>query len=356
VSPRGPERLSTPHGELRFPCFLPDATRGVVRAASSADLSSVGIEALMVNALHLGESPGTTVVKSAGGIHPFIGWSGPVFSDSGGYQVYSLIRRSKSHGSITADGFTYRAATRRVGLTARKAIRRQWDLGADVLFCLDHCTHPEDPAEAQRVSVENTIRWAREGKEELAELMERSPRAQRPLLFAIVQGGADLELRRRCIGELEPMGFDGYGFGGWPVDRKGELEGAVFFVAERLAGYPLHALGIGSPANVIAAARAGYGTFDCVIPTRDARHGRLYLRRAGGEGFTSISARDERLIRDFGPVDPSCDCPCCRGVSRAYLNHLFALEDHAAYRLATLHNLRLYTRIVEELRSGRGTA
>jgi len=352
VSASPPDRLLTPHGTLRLPSFLPDATRGAVRAVDARDVRAAGIEALMVNALHLGEQPGATVLKSAGGIHAFTGWSGPVFSDSGGYQVYSLIRQSKSQGSVAEGGFTYRTGGRRRELTPRRAIQRQWELGADVLFCLDHCTHPADPADAQRESVANTLRWARECREEYRELCERSEGRQRPLLYAVVQGGSDRDLRRRCIEELEALGFDGYGFGGWPVDGRGDLEEAVFFVAQELKGRPLHALGIGSPANVVAAAHAGYGTFDCVIPTRDARHGRLYLRRA--EGFTSVSARDEGWIRDFGPVDPSCDCTCCTGVSRAYLHHLFALEDHGAFRLATLHNLRFYARLTESLRRGEG--
>jgi len=347
--------LRTPHGTIALPSFLPDATRGVVRAVDAADLRSVGIDALMVNALHLGERPGTTVVKSSGGIHAFTGFAGPIFSDSGGYQVYSLIRQSKSNGTIAEGGFTYRASGKRHELTPRKAIRRQWDLGADVLFCLDQCTHPADPEDAQLQSVANTVRWARECKEEYRELVERAEiPGERPLLYAVVQGGSDRALRRRCIGELEAIGFDGYGFGGWPVGEKGGLEDSVHFVAQALVGKPLHALGIGSPANVVAAAAAGYGTFDCVIPTRDARHGRLYLRK--DDGFSSISAKDERWIRDFGPVDPACDCPCCRQVSRAYLFHLFALDDHAAYRLATLHNLRFYARLMESLRLPSGSA
>ena len=353
TSPR-PERLRTPRGELELPSFLPDATRGVVRAVDVADLRAVGIDALMVNALHLGERPGATVVKSAGGIHAFAGFSGSIFSDSGGYQVFSLIRQSKSNGSISERGFTYRGAGKRLELTPRKAIRRQWDLGADVIFCLDHCTHPADPEELQRESVANTVRWARECAKEHLELAERAEPVRRPLLFAVVQGGADRGLRRQCIDELATIGFDGYGFGGWPVSEGGALEDSVYYVAEELAGRHLHALGIGSPANVLAAARAGYATFDCVIPTRDARHGRLYLRRPDDTGFTSISAKDERWIRDFGPVDPTCDCPCCRSISRAYLYHLFALDDHGAYRLATLHNLRFYSRLVESLRPGRG--
>jgi queuine tRNA-ribosyltransferase len=347
--------LDTPHGALRLPSFLPDATRGVVRAADPADLRACGIQGLMVNALHLGERPGASVVKSAGGIHAFTGFPGPVFSDSGGYQVFSLIRQSKSNGTVTEQGFIYRANGKRHELTPRKAMRRQWDLGADVLFCLDHCTHPADPPETQRESVATTVRWARECSREHRELIDGAEGSRpSPLLYAVVQGGADLVLRRQCIEELATIGFDGYGFGGWPVGEGGALEESVAFVAEALPGRRLHALGIGSPANVLAAAAAGYSTFDCVIPTRDARHGRLYLRRAGGEGFTSISARDERWIRDFGPVDPSCDCPCCRQVSRAYLFHLFALEDHSAYRLATLHNLRFYASLMEGLRARDG--
>jgi queuine tRNA-ribosyltransferase len=341
--------LETAHGDLVLPCFLPDATRGVVRAADTTDLRQVGIEGIMVNALHLGEQPGHSVLRSAGGIHAFTGWGGPVFSDSGGYQVYSLIRQSRSRGSVGPRGFIYHTGGKRHLLTPSKAIERQVNLGADVVFCLDHCTHPEDPADLQVQSVENTVRWAKECKAAYHEHTERAGKASaRPLLYAVVQGGADRMLRRRCVEELEALGFDGYGYGGWPVSRGGGLEDSVHWVAELLAGRHLHALGIGSPANVAEASRAGYGTFDCVIPTRDARHGRLYVRRDGG--YTSISAKDDTLIRDHGPVDPACDCPCCAHHTRAYLRHLFALGDHAAYRLATLHNLRVWSSLVGGLR------
>lgn len=351
MSAARPTRLATPHGVLELPCFLPDATRGVVKAVDAADLERVGVRAIMVNALHLGEQPGATVVKSAGGIHAFAGWPGPVFSDSGGFQVYSLIRGGSRKGAVTEHGFTYRVGDKRHELTPRKAIQRQLDLGADVLFCLDHCTHPEDNTETQRESVENTTRWARECRSVFHELLDsRGPAAGRvrPLLYAVVQGGADRELRRRSAHELAEMGFDGYGFGGWPVGRDGRLEESVSWVAEDLGGQPLHALGIGSPANVARAVAAGYGTLDCVIPSRDARHGRLYLRR--GDGWSSISAKDQGLVRDHAPVDPGCDCPCCTRYTRAWLAHLFALGDHLAYRLATIHNLRVWTRVVEAAR------
>lgn len=347
--------LATAHGELRLPVFLPDATRAVVRAVDSEDLRRCGVEGIVVNAFHLAERPGCRAVKELGGVHRFMGWDGPVLSDSGGYQVWSLLREGTVKGSVSRKGFRWRGAGEGDArlLTPEKAIRRQFDVGADILVCLDHCTHPEAPADEQRESVANTVAWARECREAFDRRAGETGR--RPLLFAVVQGGDDPALRRECAARLQEIGFDGYGFGGRPVTEDGRLIDAVGVVAEALPkDVWLWGLGIGKPEHVAACVAMGFTLFDCVLPTRDARKLRLYaFEDAAGTGtaYRHVYLQDGRHARDDGPIDPSCDQPCCRHYSRAWLHHLFAIKDALAPRLATMHNLRFYTRLLDRLRT-----
>lgn len=350
--------LLTGHGELPLPAFLPDATRGVLRMVGAEDARECGIGALMVNALHLSSHPGSSVVGKLGGIHRFMGWEGPVASDSGGFQVLSLITQSASLGSLSDRGFTYRLAAGqpRKTLTPEKCIRLQLRLGSDLLFCLDQCTHPNDSAQRQRESVERTVRWARECKAAFERASEREP--TRPLLFAVVQGGNDAALRQECAERLVELGFDGYGYGGWPIDKGGQLVEMVEHVARLLPeNASKHALGIGKPEHIVRCVEWGYDLFDCTLPTRDARHGRLYVfdgpperLNLGGDFYHYHYAEDDKHRRDTGPVDETCDCLCCRRYSRAYLRHLFAIHEPLAGRLATIHNLRFYARLMGRLR------
>ncbi len=355
--------LSTSHGDMGLPAFLPDATRAVVKTLDAADLAACGVDGLMVNTLHLSSHPGTTVIAALGGIHDFMRWPRPIASDSGGYQVFSLIRESVNLGSVSRDGFTYRSAKgqKKQTLTPERAIRKQFQIGADILFCLDYCTHPGENPAIQRASVEHTVEWARRCREEYDRQASRLGDSQgRPLLFAVVQGGNDPELRRTCAERLLEIGFDGYGFGGWPIDRDGALVEMVEHVAELLpATAPKHALGIGKPENVVRCFDLGYDLFDCTLPTRDARHQRLYVFNEGwdhtslkdGSFYHNVYLQDDKHRRDRGPVDEQCDCLCCRGYSRAYLHHLFAIRDPLGHRLATIHNLRFYARLMAHLRT-----
>ncbi len=350
--------LETAHGPLRLPAYFPDATYGVVRAVDSADLEAARVGGLVVNALHLAQKPGMTVIASAGGIHRFMGWNRPIASDSGGFQAYSLISRSKSMGRITDDGFAVRAAQggKQNSLTPEKCIENQFKLGADIMMCLDQCTHPASAEKVQEESVRRTLIWARLCRKTFDAMCRALPEGSpRPLLFAIVQGGRSAELRRRCAGELVGIGFDGYGFGGWPVNDAGKPEESVELTASLLPPEaPKFGLGIGSPENIAAAYRAGYRIFDCTMPTRDARHARLYTSlnldaRPGESICRTLNARAERMVRQDSPPDPGCDCLTCRRYSLAYLRHLFFAEEHMACRLATIHNLRFYTRLLEAL-------
>lgn len=348
-------KLDTAHGSLNGPAFLPDGTRGVVRALDASDVAGCGVEAMMVNALHLASHPGTTLVKQMGGIHNFMGWHKPVMSDSGGYQVFSLIADNPKSGSISKKGFVYRLdkGGKKQTLTPEKCIQKQVHIGADVMFCLDHCTHPDAPVDAQKESVAHTVMWAKKCREEF----DRRSQHTESKLFGVVQGGMDFELRRQCVEQLGEIGFDGYGFGGWPIADDGALVDAVAWVAELLPkDVPKHALGIGKPENVVRAFRLGYDTFDCTLPTRDARQKRLYVFHdvpervnLDADFYRYAYIDDERFARDGEPVDSTCDCLCCERYSRAYVHHLFEINETLAFRLATIHNLRFYARLMAVL-------
>ncbi len=357
-------QLPTAHGPLPLPAFLPDATRAGVRAVDASDLQHVGVAGVMVNSFHLLRVPGARLIKEAGGIHRFMGWPGTIVSDSGGFQVYSLIRQDPRAGVIRPNEVIFRepSSGERIMLTPERSIQVQLQLGSDVVMCLDDCTDVDAPLAEQERAVERTVRWARRCRAEFDRLVERRRRGTtRPLLFAVIQGGGSSELRRRCAAELAAIGFDGYGYGGWPIDAAGNLLADLLaLVAESVPrGVPLHALGVGRPDHVVAAAAMGYTLFDCSLPTRDARHHRLYRflpgmaqapLRPGVPFYETVYVLDQSLANDFEPVDPSCDALCCSRYSRAYLRHLFKVEDATALRLATLHNLRFYTRLFETLR------
>jgi queuine tRNA-ribosyltransferase len=358
-----PRQLAVPHGVLRLPVFLPDATHGMVRAVDSLDLEGCGIQGLVMNTFHLMQRPGSAAVAALGGLHAFSGWRGPLVTDSGGFQAYSLIRENPRYGQLTEKGLFFQpeGAARRFLLTPEKSIQLQLSsYGSDVVICLDDCTHVDDPPQRQREAVERTIAWARRCKAEFVRLVEQKKLApdQRPLLFAVVQGGGDYALRRRCAEALLEIGFDGFGFGGWPLDGEGRLLTEVLAWTRELIPrrLPLHGLGIGHPANVVTCAHLGYTLFDSAMPTRDARHGRLYCFTTdpaasdlSGEWFTYLYVNDERLRRHKAPVSPFCDCLCCSHYTVAYLHHLFKCNDALFLRLATLHNLRFMTRLMARL-------
>jgi queuine tRNA-ribosyltransferase len=344
---------------LALPAFFPDATRGVVRSLDSQDLEACGVEGLVVNAFHLSRDPGCSVISRLGGLHRFMNWRFPILTDSGGFQVYSLALRGNRSVVVSEHGMRYAdpRTQDRKWLTPEKSIASQFQLGADIMVCLDHCTHPDAPAEQQRASVENTVSWAARCR---AEFHRRTrDAAHRPLLFAVIQGGHDMALRKQCADRLLEMGFDGYGFGGWPVREDGCLYDSVSYVAELVPRQlPLWALGIGKPEHLHNCTAAGYSLFDCVLPTRDARHGRLYAflvspTAGSAPQYDYVQIENERHRRDDAPIDATCDCIVCRRYSRAYVHHLFVVRDMLAARLATMHNLRFYTRLIEALRAAR---
>jgi queuine tRNA-ribosyltransferase len=339
---------------------------GTVRAVDATDLAGCGIAAVVMNVYHLMQRPGSSTVKALGGLHRMAGWSRPIITDSGGFQAYSLIAENPKYGRVADDAIVFQpeGAERKIRLTPEKSIQLQHSFGADVLICLDQCTHPDAPPAVQEESVRRTIAWARRCKDEYGRLQAgRKARGRdRPLLFGVIQGGASRELRRRCAEALLEIGFDGYGYGGWPLDAERNLLTEIIGYTRELVPpeYPMHALGVGHPLHVATCWGLGYGLFDSALPTRDARHGRLYVLTLPGQAtgrdrldagwFAALYINDARHIKADERVDRACDCLCCANYSRGYLHHLFKTNESLYQRLATIHNLRAMTRLTDHLR------
>ncbi len=351
--------------DYRFPLFLPDGTMGVVRNLDSADLRTVGTEAVVVNTYHLLSTPGADVLKSAGGLKNLMRFEGLVVTDSGGWQCFSLIHRAGGRGRITDSGVVFPIGGGKNKLfTPEISVRAQFDIGTDVVVCLDDFTDPAAGPKRLRESVDRTTLWARKSKEAFDRILEEraGSGAARPLLLAVIQGAFDLEARKRSAAELIALGFDGYGYGGYVVENgRLNLDLSAYvagLIPKDKFGF---ALGIGRPWDIAALWEMGWEMFDCTLPTRDARHKRLYAFREdprelglaalkNPESYEYLYLRKEQHAKDFSPISRHCDCPVCVRDSRSYLFHLFDIKDGLALRLATLHNLRTYQLLIERLR------
>ncbi len=358
--------LTTKSGVVTTPFFMPDATRATVRGVTPEDIEAAGIGALVVNTYHLFLQPGEDLVARAGGIHTFMHWNKPVLSDSGGYQVFSLIHKDASLGRITEDGAEFRVPTTgdKKLLTPERSIQIQFDLGVDMMVVLDDPRPNNISYEEMAESVERTIRWAKRCKDEFVrQIASRGlTETTRPLLFGVVQGGKEKDLRSRCAEALLEIGFDGYGFGGRHIYSDGVfltdiVEHTASVIPEE---YPRFALGVGKPEDIVRFYEVGWDMFDCVIPTREGRHGRLFIfdkefqmeTHTEESFYTTINITNAEHREDFGPVDPSCDCELCSHYSRSYLKHLFSVGEPLALKLASVHNLRFYARLMERLQGG----
>lgn len=364
--------IVTRKGSLQTPFFMPDATRATVRGLTRVDLETVGVAALVVNTYHLMLQPGEALVREAGDIHTFMDWPHPVLSDSGGYQVYSLIHKNPELGRITEEGAEFRSILdgSKYLLTPERSIQIQFDLGVDMMVVLDDPRPNDAPEEEIVAAVDRTLRWAKRCRDEYdRQVAARGLTDARPLLFGVVQGGTLLSERKRCAEGLVAIGFDGYGLGGRHIDGEGK------FLEEVVAAIPTYlpedsirfALGVGTPDDIVRFHRLGWDMFDCVIPTREGRHGRLFLWKnestnfktqkpnesitSPEEFYETINIKNEQFERDFTPVDPTCDCTLCTKYTRSYLKHLLKVGEPLALRLASEHNLRFYMRLMEQLRS-----
>ncbi|MDD6261951.1 MAG: tRNA guanosine(34) transglycosylase Tgt [Clostridiales bacterium] len=356
--------MELPHGSLRFPAFFPDGTRGVVRCVGAEDLEDCRVPGLVMNTYHLNSKPGPGTLKAAGGLNRFIGWNRPILTDSGGFQVFSLIGENPKYGEIRPDGIVFKPdGGEKTVLTPEKCISTQFACASDIMMCLDYCTTPDAAPEVNRISVDTTVRWAKRCKKEFeAQLSARKTKGAKPKLFAIIQGAGDLALRAECAAGLKEIGFEGYGFGGWPLGPDGKLlYDLLAYTAELMPDDGVkYAMGVGRPEEIVACRKMGYTLFDCVIPTREARHNRLFvfnpecrsldeLDLSDPKFYSHYYPEDDRHWRDTRPVSEHCDCICCRRYSRAYLRHLFSIGEPLALRLATAHNLRFYTKLMELL-------
>ncbi|GCF11364.1 tRNA guanosine(34) transglycosylase Tgt [Dictyobacter arantiisoli] len=361
--PLSQDQLHLPNGTIDLPVFMPDATLGVVRATDASDLQNCQIQALVMNTFHLMQRPGTSTIQALGGLHRLSGWTGPIVTDSGGFQAYSLIQQNAKFGSLNSDGITFKpeGADRKFQLTPEKAVQLQMSYGADIIMCLDYCTHVDAPQELQEEAVLHTIAWAKRSKKEYDNLLKQKklPSEKRPLLFGVIQGGGSEELRKRCAEALLEIGFDGFGYGGWPLDKHGNLLIDIITYTRSLipAHYQMHALGVGHPNSIVDCVRMGYQIFDCAMPTRDGRHARLYTFTdpgtsfaSGEKWFTYIYVNDDKYIKHDRPVSAYCDGLCCTRYSAGYLHHLFKINDTLFFRLATMHNLRFMTMLTQRLR------
>lgn len=340
------------HGEIQTPFFMPDATRGFMRSMDKNDLEQIGVEPMVVNTYHLYLQPGMETIKKASGIHKFMNWPHPLLSDSGGYQVFSLIHKNPKMGKITdkevifhspLDGSIHK-------ISPEYAIQIQFDLGVDMMVVLDDPPPNSYPKEKIAKAVDRTIAWAKRCKVEYEKQLEKRKISEkdRPLIFGVIQGGEHLDLRKYCAEELVKIGFDGYGFGARHVDSDGKfMEEVVRETASFIPEDSLRfALGIGTPEDIMKCVGYGWDMFDCVIPTREGRHGRLFI----SDGKT-ININNGKFKDDFSPVDSKCDCMLCQNHTRSYLRHMFQMKEPLAMRLASIHNLKFYMDLMEKIRS-----
>ena len=328
-------QLSTSHGFVETPAFMPVGTLGAVKGVSQPELAALGADILLANLYHLVLRPGVDVIVRLGGLHRFTGWNGPLLTDSGGYQVFSLGHRRV----VDADGVTFRSHLdgTPVRFTAESVAAWQAAIGVDFAMVLDECQGPGVSREEAAAAAGRTLAWARR-----ARTAWRGPGA----LFGIVQGGVHRELREQAAVDLVALGFDGYAIGGVSVGEPLEQRRAVVeWTAPLLpADQPRYLMGVGYPADILAAVQAGIDLFDCVLPSRNARHGSLFTR----QGILKI--RNARYRDDPRPIDPDCGCPTCARVSRAFLHHLERAGEVTAAVLATVHNLRYYLDFMGALR------
>lgn len=349
----------------QLPVYLPDGTLGVVRNLSSGDLKEIGIGGVVVNTYHLMSQPGTDNLIQLGGIKKMMNFDGLVTSDSGGWQVFSLIHRRDSKGKISDEGVIFSIGGAKNKLFSPElSIQTQFDINSDIVVCLDDFTPPDANKSKIKETVDRTILWAKRSKEHYERIIKQRDISddQKPLLLAVIQGGWDMEERARCYEELEKIGFDAYGFGGYVI-RNGRVDLDVAkFVVELIDKQKLKfALGFGRPFDIAALWDLGWEVFDCTLPTRDARHKRLYTFTGNPDQLTLEGLKDSASYEylylrrthhqgDNSAISDYCDCSTCRNYSRGYLFHLFDIGDSLAFRLATIHNLSVYQKVIDRLR------
>jgi len=342
-------RIRTAHGFFKTPSFMTIATRGAVKTLEAQEVKALGADIILSNTYHLYLRPGLEVLGKHKGLGTFMKWSGPILTDSGGYQVFSLakIRKLTEAGAEFKDPLTGKVHT----LTPEKVIDIQHVVGSDIMMVLDEC--PPYPATRSYVqkSMELTTRWALRC---FAHKQKKRIRNQK--LFAIVQGGTYLDLRAKHAKELAQYTFDGYAIGGLAVGEPEEkmyasIKAAIEFLPK---DKPRYLMGVGYPHQIVRAVKLGVDMFDCVLPTRNARHGNLFVWKnfsLKGKFYGTLNIRNERFACDLRPIDPLCDCSTCKTYNRGYVRHLFKIDEMLGQKLATVHNVRFYQKLMEVLRA-----
>lgn len=362
--------IKTPHGEIKMPIFMPDATRGFIKMCNSSELLATGISALVVNTFHLYLQPGIKIIKKAGGLHSFMNWQRPLLSDSGGFQIFSLIHKSKSMGKIDDNGAVFKSPIdgSRHEITPEKSIQIQFDLGTDFIVCLDDCPPHDFDEKVINLSVERTIRWAQRCYQEyIRQIKKRKIKeAQRPKLIAVVQGGLSRELRKKCLDGLleisdkkflgESFSLAGYGFGARPIDEEGNfLFDILDYTAKIIPDDKIKfALGVGTPADIYRCYQMGWNMFDCVIPTREGRHGKLYQFKNQNE-LKSVNFYKEMNVKksifsdNFKNINSTSKILELNNNSLAYLHHLFKVNEGLGQKWASLNNLEFYASLMDKI-------
>ena len=338
-------------GTVQTPAFMPVGTYGTVKAMTPEELRELGAEIILGNTFHLMLRPGTEIISAHGDLHDFMHWEGPILTDSGGFQVWSLGEEAQKRAGARADGAVAAKITEegvhfrspvngdRIFLGPEESMQVQRELGSDIVMIFDECTPWPASEEQARASMELSLRWAARCKQAHGD----NPAA----LFGIIQGGMYPELRSESLAGLMDIGFDGYAIGGLSVgEPKEEMLGVLDHLQPRLpADSPRYLMGVGTPEDLVESVRRGIDMFDCVMPTRNARNGYLFTSRG------MLRIRNARHARDTGPLDENCDCYTCRNYSRAYLRHLDKTGEILGARLNTIHNLYYYQALMRDLRA-----
>ena len=338
--------FTCPHGTVQTPVFMNVGTQGAIKGAVSAfDLKEIGCQVELSNTYHLHLRPGDQVVKELGGLHKMMRWDGPMLTDSGGFQVFSLsgLRKIKEEG-VT---FASHIDGHRIFMGPEESMQIQSNLGSDIAMAFDECVENPSPYEYVKASCERTYRWLERCIAE-HERLNRQPDCVNPgqMLFGINQGGTYPDLRVWHMKQIAPLNCDGFAIGGLAVGEPTEVMYEIIDAVEphMPKDKPRYLMGVGTPSNIIEAVARGVDFFDCVMPARNARHGKLFTWNG------TINIKNAKYKLDEQPIDPTCDCPACKHFSRAYLRHLFAAEEMLAMRLAVLHNLHFYNELMARIR------
>jgi queuine tRNA-ribosyltransferase len=327
-------RLSTPHGTVETPVFMPVGTQATVKGLTPLQLADAGAGIILGNTYHLTLRPGDEVIVAMGGLHRFMGWQGPILTDSGGYQVFSLAQKLRIDDRAAV--FRSHIDGASLELTPEKAVSIQENLGSDIAMCLDECAPASATPQRLHEAVRRTIHWA--------ERCKLAHRRRDQALFGIVQGGTDLELRAQCASALGAMDFPGYALGGFSVGELPEQLAAALVPATALlpATKPRYLMGVGRPQDILAAIAAGIDMFDCVLPTRNGRNASAFT------ALGPLRLRNAVHKRDSAPIESGCLCYACRNFSRAYIHHLFLAEEMLGPTLLSIHNVAYYCRLMAE--------